>query len=409
VIVGAGTAVAQEIDSTPIEITPDGAWCWFQDPRAVYVEGARARTYAQWMTRDGALQVGAFDHATGAIEIETLKQSWGADDHNVGAFVVLPDKRLMAFYARHNRRGLFCRATLHPEDITAWEDEAVVSDTDRITYAHPVYLRAEKRFYVFWRGPTWKPTFATSADGKHWSAPRILIQDSGREDRAIRPYTKITSDGEAAIHIAFTDGHPRDEPQNSIYYLRYEGGRFYRANGTLVGRSDDLPVQHRDSDVVYDGRLTGVRAWVWDIAVDEEGRPAIAYTRLPAESDHRYHYARWNGDAWQDVEVTPGGGWFPQTAEGEQEREPHYSGGMALDHADPSTLYVSRPVNGEFEIERWHTSDGGESWTSEPVTRDSVQPQVRPVVPRGGDGVMWMSGLYEHYTRYRTGIMFARE
>lgn len=33
--------------------TADGAWCWFQDPRAVYVKGEHERTYAQWMTEDG--------------------------------------------------------------------------------------------------------------------------------------------------------------------------------------------------------------------------------------------------------------------------------------------------------------------------------------------------------------------
>jgi len=39
--------------------TEDGAWNWCQDPRAVFVKGERARTYAQWVTRDGRLQVGA--------------------------------------------------------------------------------------------------------------------------------------------------------------------------------------------------------------------------------------------------------------------------------------------------------------------------------------------------------------
>jgi len=407
VIAGAGLATAQGEEETPVAFTGDGAWCWFQDPRAVYVEGERMRTYAQWMTREGKLQVGAFDHATGQTEFQTLEPSWGRDDHNVGAFVVLPDKRLMVFYARHNKRGIFSRTTANPEDIITWDERIVISETDRISYAHPVYLRTEKRFYVFWRGPSWKPTFATSDDGRIWSEPRILIQDLGREDRAIRPYTKITSDGKSTIHIAFTDGHPRNEAQNSVYYLRYEAGNFFKADGTIAGGMEALPVQHSQSDVVYDGKATNVRAWVWDIALDADGHPVIAYTRHPDESDHRYHCARWNGAAWNDVEVTPGGGWFPKTIGGKKEREPHYSGGMALDHEDPSTLYVSRPINGMFEIERWQTPDGGASWTSLPVTQNSDLPNVRPVVPRGGSGVLWMHGSYEHYTRYRTGIRFA--
>ncbi len=389
-------------------LSADGAWCWFQDPRAVSIRGQHDRTYVQWMTRDGRLQVAAWDHDSDTVDVHTLRTNWDHDDHNVGAFVVLPDKRLMVFYARHNKHGLYCRTTSAPEDITRWEPEVTVSDTDRITYAHPVYLAAEQRFYVFWRGPSWKPTFATSEDGRSWSEPQVLIQDEGRDSQGIRPYTKVVSEGVKSIHMTFTDGHPRNEAENSVYYLRYEGGRYFKADGTLVGDRDALPIAHRQCDVVYDGRLTKVRAWVWDIALDGEGHPVIAYTRLPAENDHRYHWAQCSGSEWQDVEVTPGGGWFPQTPAGETEPEPHYSGGMALDHANPSVLYVSRPLDGVFEIEQWRTPDEGRTWQSREITSGSSSLNVRPVVSRGDtelpSRVLWMSGRYEHYTNYYTGI-----
>ena len=388
--------------------TEDGAWCWFQDPRAVFVKGLRARTYAQWMTHDGKLQIGAYDHATDKAEIHTLKENWDQDDHNVGAFLVMPDNRLTVFYARHNKHGIFCRTTSNPEDIAQWDKEVTVSDTPRITYAHPVYLSAERKFYLFWRGSTWKPTFSTSEDGESWSAPKVLIRDPAKEENTTRPYMKITSDGKSSIHFAFTDGHPRDEAQNSVYYLRYAGGQFFKADGSQAGTLQTLPIQPGKSDPVYSGKKTNVRSWVWDIALDGQGYPVIAYTRLPAETDHRCCYARWTGEKWLDVEITPGGKWFPQTPEGAKELEPHYSGGMAIDHSDPSTLYVSRPINGVFEIEKWNTSDKGKTWRSHPVTRDSTQINVRPVVPRGYSGkenyVLWMSGAYEHYTNYRTGI-----
>jgi hypothetical protein len=391
-----------------VTFTDDGAWCWFQDPRAVHVRGARTRTYAQWVTHDGRLEVGAYDHLTGGIETHLLKERWDADDHNVGAFLVLPDRRLMVFYARHNREGLFCRAAQAPEDIARWGEEVTISADNRITYAHPVYLRDERRLYVFYRGPSWKPTFCTSEDGMSWSEPQILIQGEGREARGIRPYLKVTSDGQAAIHFAFTDGHPRNEPGNSLYYLRYQDGHFSTADGKVAGRLAGLPVSPRQSDRVYDGTAGGGRAWVWDIALDDARHPVIAYTRLPAEEDHRYCYARWTGDAWLDVEITPGGGWFPQTPEGGEEREPHYSGGMVLHPAHPETVYTARPVRGQFEIERWDTPDRGKTWQSRPVTEDSKALNVRPVVPRGYDGtddlVLWMTGAYEHYTRYHTAI-----
>jgi len=393
-------------------LTQDGAWCWFQDPRAVYRKGDRERTYMQWITRDGRLQVGAYDHVTGHTEIHTVKQDWDRDDHNVGAFVVRPDGRLMVFYARHNGHGLFARTAAHPEDIRTWGDEVIVSDADRISYVHPVYLSDEDMYFAFWRGPSWKPTFATSTDGQSWSESQILIQEAGREDADIRPYLKVSTDGVSSIHFAFTDGHPRDEPHNSVYYLRYQQSRFTRADGAVIGALDSLPIRHSDSDLVYDASETSVRAWVWDLALDANGAPVIAYTRLPGERDHRYHYARWTGTLWEDYEISPAGRWFPETPVGTVEPEPHYSGGIDLHPSNPSIALLSRQRGNGFEIERWLTPDGGRTWEWQSITRSTEGLNVRPVVPessRPGDYVvLWMAGPYVHYTDYSTGIRLAR-
>jgi hypothetical protein len=401
-------ACAQKTPGPEKSFTSDGAWCWFQDPRAIYVKGQLERTYAQWVTHDGALMVGAYNHATKGIETFTLKENWDADDHNVGAFLLLADKRIMVFYARHNKQGIYCRTSSNPEDLASWEEEIMISTSDRITYAHPIYLSEEQTYYVFWRGPSWKPTFSTSKDGKTWSEPLILLQDIEKGASNVRPYTKITSDGKSSIHFTFTDGHPRVEPQNSVYYIKYEDGKFFKADGSEFGTMSSLPIRHTESDVVYDGKSSNVRAWVWDIALDTHGNPVIAYTRLPEETDHRYCYARWDGQKWMNVELTAGGKWFPQTLEGVVERETYYSGGISLNHSNTSVLYLSRPVKGIFEIEKWSSEDEGATWKSRLITTNSSQNNVRPVVPRGYSGkknyVLWMYGDYEHYTKYNTGI-----
>jgi len=399
--------IASPIYATEHIMTNDGAWCWLQDPRVVFVKGKHTRTYAQWITHDGRLQIGAYDHGSGSTEIHTLKEHWDHNDHNVGSFLVLPDKRIMVFYTRHNKYGIFSQTSSKPENIKQWDDEITISNTERISYSHPVYLKKEKKFYLFWRGPSWKPTFSTSLDGKIWSKPKVLIQDKGKESKKIRPYLKVISDGKSSIHFAFTDGHPRDEKQNSIYYMRYEDGSFFKTNGSLIGKIDILPIIHRKSELVYNGNSKG-RAWIWDIALDDKGLPIIAYTRLPTKTDHRYCYARWTGTEWLDTEITSAGKWFPQTPVWEQEAEPHYSGGIALDHSDPSILYLSRLVDKTFEIEQWNTPNMGKNWYSKPLTSGSKSLNVRPVVPRGYSGnsphVLWMSGSYQHYTKYRTGI-----
>lgn len=401
-------ASTEASESSITTLSNDGAWCWFQDPRSVYVEGKQKNIFAGWVTHDGRLQVGSYDLESQKITTVTIKENWDADDHNTCSFLVLPDNKIMIFYAQHNQKGLFCRTTSASENIMEWEEEITITDSPRVTYSHPVYLQDEKRYYVFWRGESWKPTFSMSEDGKSWSPPEILIQEDKRAARNIRPYIKISTDGKSSIHFAFTDGHPRVEPTNSVYYLKYEHGIFSHADGTIAGFYGRLPIAPSKSDCIYNGRKTNIRAWIWDIALNDSGYPVIAYTRLPSETDHRYHYACWTGKEWLDTEITSGGKWFPQTPADQLETEPHYSGGMALDPVSPNRIYLSLPVDGVFEIEQWTTMDAGRHWSARKITAHSPSLNVRPVVPRfcpsNRSIVLWMSGSYIHYTDFKTKI-----
>jgi hypothetical protein len=89
-------------------------------------------------------------------------------------------------------------------------------------------------------------------------------------------------------------------------------------------------------------------------------------------------------------------------------REPNYSGGITLDHEDPSTVYLSRQVGGVFETEVWTTPDEGATWSSRALTSGSARGSYRPISPRGQTGpshdVVWMHGDYPHFTSYRTGL-----
>ena len=213
-------------------------------------------------------------------------------------------------------------------------------------------------------------------------------------------------------HPRSTDGHPRNETTNSVYYIKYKKGIFYRADGTQIGDLTNLPIAHSKSDIIYNGRETHIRAWVWDIALEAKGNPVVVYTTHPKETEHHYHYAVHTDAGWQNHHVSPGGGWFPQTQEGKTEREPHYSGGVSINHTDPSVVYLSRPVNGVFEIERWQTSDAGQTWSSKAITQNSTDLNVRPVIPRrcppSTDLVLWMYGTYIHYTNYQTQILISK-
>src|SRR2546423_6686464 len=128
-------------------------------------------------------------------------------------------------------------------------------------------------------------------------------------------------------------------------------------------------------DEVYDARQHGgIPAWIHDVAVDGDGNPVLVYATFHDKArDHRYNYARWTGTSWKSHEITHAGG--PITT---HTFERHYSGGVVLDHRDPSIVYASVKVGSHYEIARFETNDGGKSFKRQWITRDSHQDNVRP-------------------------------
>jgi hypothetical protein len=394
-------------------LTEDGAWCFFADPRAVYYEGRFRRTYAGWITSRGDVMLGSFDHDSGDIQTVTVRESLQQDDHANPSLYIDQDGFIAIFYSAHCGPNMYYRVNSRPEDIFSLGEETVIpvnSEGNKgFTYPAPIYLQTEKKLYLFWRGGNFKPTFSIceSLAENRWLPAQTFI-----EDRGDRPYIRYVSDGEKVIHFAFTDGHPNVEPTNSIYYAKYVQGCFFRVDGTPIHEISDRPLRTSEADLVYDGKAHARNSWIWDIALDQQGRPVLVYAVFAAENDHRYYYSRWDGREWRTTELTAGGSWFPQTPEGMKETEPYYSGGIILDHNDPNIVYLSRPSGGIFRIERWQTKDGGISWDHSFATEASAGMQIRPFVSRrtaGKPGVLfWMEGIYVHYTKYNTGINMKR-
>ena len=404
---GCRTETSSEKQMDVDTVTTDGAWCWFSDPRAVYHEGTKKQTYTGYVTRQGDVVVAAYDHSTGTWQEHVIHPGFEADDHDNPALMVRKDGRLMVCYSGHSHGPMYCVVSKQPGEITAWRP--AVTFGEKVTYAVP--LACGDSTLLFYRGIGWHPTLVVSTDeGDSWGTPQQFIRGGGA-----RPYTKYVADSKGRVHVAFTHGHPRKESRNRIYYACFDHGLFRRADGTPIkawrGTDDALDIDRDPLDTVYDA--SAGKGWIWDIALDDAGRPVMVYAAFPSDTTHTYHYARWNGDQWENHFICEGGSWFPQTPAGATEREPNYSGGLALDHGDASVVYLSRPAEGVFEIFRYHTPDGGVSWHHEAVTSGTAQGtlNVRPFVPRNAPGkeveVLWMQGTYRHYRDYRTGILFA--
>ncbi len=381
-------------------LVEDGSWCWFADPRAIRHGDS---TYIGYVTSRGDIDVATWDHRTGKLANSTLHPRLQSDDHANPALLRRDDGRLMVFYSAHNGRQMHYRTTTRPDDASGWgEERSVPVQLQRgngFTYPNPVQLSAEDgRIYLFWRGHGWNPTYATTDDGgETWSKAHWLIKARNR------PYVKVAGNGKDTIHLAYTDGHPHQFEHNNIYYVAIRGGKLHNAADKAVGSLDRLPVDLGTGDTVYDAKAAGAgRGWIWDIAPDAEGRPVIVFATIPDADHHRYQYARFDGKAWQVYPITEAGGHI------NGKREWCYSGGVVLDHDDPSVVFLSRQIDGQFEIERRQTADGGRTWKTQVITRGSKLKNVRPVVVRGhGDelAVVWMSGRYDYYTHYRTALL----
>ena len=378
----------------------DGAWSWFGDPRAVTYTGAHTRTYVGWVDLEGDIKVSSYDHATGERTTAVLQARLNKDDHANPSIQVRPDGRLVVYYSRHVGPSMHYRVSANPEDVTSWDaPQTVPTNTPGIrgyTYPNPIRLEAEDRTYLFWRGGNYNPSFSIQNDGETtWSPARTLITMPGE-----RPYVKYDSSGGNTINVAYTNAHPTEFGDVNIYYARVRAGKIERAGGEQIGSLDD-PIAPAEGDLVYDGVE---QAWVHDVAADGSGRPVIVFASFPSAADHRYRYARWTGSSWDVHQITPAGGSFREDG-----GSPYYSGGLTLDHEDPSRVYLSRQTGpGVWQVETWTTADGGTSWSSEVVA--SSGKNVRPVSPRGMSAsggamsVVWMNGGYPSYVSYDTAI-----
>ena len=411
----------------PQVLSYDGAWCWFSDPRAIYTSANKAMIVTGWIDKTGNVYAASLEPGSGKIVNKKLYPELEIDDHDNPAFLELADGNILSQYTWHNGTvngmGVIQNITEHPYDVKCFGaplifkpyTEALVSKYKKQTYsyANPFRLESEQnKLYSFGRWIGFKPNLITSTDnGKTWSEPRVVI--TSRElDVNNRPYVKYHSDGKSKIHLLFTNGHPNNEPLNSVYYCYYENNAFWRADGMKICKVDQLPFHPEDASIVYKATPATGKAWIFDIATDKKGRPVVAYTRYPSNREHLYYYAAYNNGKWEDHLLINSGTWFPEDEEGKKQREENYSGGMTLDPADPSTLYFSHQVNGIFELSKAITRNFGKSWKITPITRNSKLNNVRPVVPRykkksDPTVLLWMQlRKYRHYTDYDADIVY---
>lgn len=421
-LVGLTHVASQDIDKAPQKgipvntVTEEGAWCWFADPRAIYYEnenGSIKSTYIGYIDVHGNIKAMQIDHLMNDVH-EVLIRSWfQPDDHDNPTFLVLPDERVMVFYSRHTDEPCFYyRISKKPGDITTMGKEMRLETAHNTTYPSPFVLSDDPdHIYLCWRGIGWHPTIARltmpdKEDRVHfdWGPHQILQSQQG--GRGVRPYAKYMSNGKGRIYLAYTTTHPDNQSVNYIYFnyidintreLKDIKGRPLATVGSGMLHNVEATSDYKNSfpDAVVDD--SPYRNWLWEISVDDEQKPVIAMVRISDDKDsHDYYHAKWTGEKWQKTFLSNAGGHFHQTPG----LEKCYSGGMAIDKADPSVVYGSVPVEGKYghvyELKKF-TVNNGRLAAEEQLTFDSPKNNIRPFVISNQGGfpqMAWMQGDY---------------
>jgi hypothetical protein len=410
-----GPAVALD-PGTVVVLNDNGAWCWFQDERAI-VDVAAGRLLVGSVAddsgsggtaRDGDIDVVAYDLRTGTTSRTTLHPHLGGDDHNAPALHVRADGRYVAMYSAHADDDLTRWRVTSPADRSRWAPEQRLRHDAPVTYSN-IVATGDDELVGFVRGADLDPHVITSGDdGATWQRRGRLLAGPGR------PYVRYAAAPDGRVHLITTEQHP-DAAPTSIYHGIVDGLRLTATSGAVLDAdlADEDAVAPDLLSPVYLAR-PGERAWAIDLEVDADGRGYAALS-VRRGGVNTYLYARQAPDGWHVHRLAAAGSSL-------YAGEPHYTGLVALDPNDPSRVVVSTdvdPVAGtplisgrdgrqHHELFAGRTADDGATWTWAAITADSDADNLRPLIPRwpGDDtALLWLRGAYRDYRDYDLDVV----
>jgi len=424
-----------------IQFNDNGAWCWYQDERAV-IDTTNSKLI---VGSDGATEGVGGSPRSGDVEVVifnlqsmtrqaryTLKESnanFYCDDHNAPGLLVSPDGKYIAFYAAHNREKLsyyriYDSGTWGTETVFDWNAERTGGVNYNTTYSNLFYLSNEGRMFNFARGhDNGSPNFIYSDDsGDTWDYGGQLARSNiGGYSRG---YYKYWGSGVDRIDFICTETHPRNY-NTSIYHGYVQNGNSYDSYGTEVDSdiySDShIPTAEDEFTTVFAANTvlntyTMTNCWNDDVQRYEDGTiAAIISARTggsPSDPNHCFIYCRFDGSSWTPTYLVNAG----KKMYGSEE---DYVGLGALHPNDPNTIYISTPYDpkddvtflGVREIFKGVTSDSGATWSWTPITENSVRDNFRPIVPAWNEqntALLWWRGTYyaaQHFDAAVVGII----
>ena len=421
-----------------IQFSQNGIWCWFQDERAVVDTNANKLVVGYIQNKgglggsgaDGDVSAAIWDVERGTATRSVLKHALlsygGGDDHNAPAMEVLPNGKYIAMYSGHNNDyNTFYRiydpanGLWSPEETFDWSAQPGGADF-KTSYNNTYYLADEGRVYNLSRGNgAGSPNIMTSTDmGETWSyGGQLTFNDI---PGYVQGYFRYWGNGTDRIDFICTEAHPGDY-STSMFHGYISNGMSYDSFGNVLDTNVldklDIPRPSDFTPVFTAGTVmptgqTNSHCWNIDTCRYPDGSvSALISTRINDNGtylNHAFFFCRFDGAQWNTTYLCQAG--YPLYSS-----QKDYTGLGALDPNDPNTIYIStkfdprqvvpgtydldenREVSTVHEIWRGVTTNQGAGFAWAPVTQNSVQANLRPIMPEWSDTesvLLWYRGNY---------------
>jgi len=392
------------------------SWLWPQRPVVLRHVGINDKTYFGFVSNEGKAYIASYDHDTEQYQSILLYDYGAVDDHNEPSILVRTDGKIVVFFCGHNADNIRWVISTSPEDISSFGEIKLISNPavgGEYSYPQPIRLSAEGKIYLFCRryynetDRVWDINVSTDECETFVRDTNPLIHQAD----IFSPYTIPISNGIDTIWFARSDRLDSEDSyiRKHILAWYYKQGSFYKADGTKICDWVDLPITDlNDLDMIYNSDTPGNHyAFVSDIALDIDGKPAIAFTTLDNSNVNYCNYAKWNGLTWDVSEIVNIDGNVYA-----DDSHPAYNGGIMLNHKNVSEVILGRETGGfgskVFEIEIWKFNEVWEKTEDVSLKNVSLPKKImRPYIPinhHPNFKAIWIGGVYTSYTNWSCNL-----
>jgi hypothetical protein len=410
--------------SEVITFNDDGGWCWYQDERVIVDPDQNRMVIASVATggnRNGNIEVSFYDLEAGGAPERNMLGDLNPDDHNVAALTKLGPDSYLAVYTTHNDDcysyyNVYSNGSWSQQSRFDWASYGCPTPSMKtVSYSNLWHMGDE--VYNFVRSVETSPNLMISTDGSSWEYGGRL--SSTPQVGYVAGYYKYWGNNTDRIDFVGTEAHPRDN-DNSLYHGYVKDGKSHNSTGEVIdedihdGSAPDIteftPVFRTGSNL---GSTRLIHMWNHDLMRYEDGTIVLLFQGRANDNtddpDKRFGYARFDGTEWKSTYLVRGGSKL-------YDSEQDYTGLGAVHPNDPFTIYVSTTTDprddstsfSKHEIWRGTTCDGGTSFAWTPITENSTEDNLRPVVPDWDSektALLWMRGSYNSAQTYDTAIV----